>query len=148
MYVIVNDEDIFQISGVSSPEEWKSCYPCVADKDGTYEIALCFMKDEDGAEGDDTVYIDNMRVVDQSQIDTATYLPRYAATADEDDNYSYVDVVFNKNDGYYHVSSENGPLLLADLMGFTPFNEEQSVQEIVSEGDADEDGVSLYDKVE
>lgn len=148
MYVIVNDEDIFQISGVSSPEEWKSCYPCVADKDGTYEIALCFMKDEDGAEGDDTVYIDNMRVVDQSQIDTATYLPRYAATADEDDNYSYVDVVFNKNDGYYHVGSENGPLLLADLMGYTPFNEEQSVQEIVSNGDADEDGVSLYDKKE
>ncbi len=148
MYVIVNDEDIFQISGVSSPEEWKSCYPCVADKDGTYEVALCFLKDEDGADGDDTVYIDNLRVVDQSQIDTATYLPRYAATADDDGNFSYVKVVLNKNDGYYHVGSENGPLLLADLMGFTPFNEEKSVQEIVTNGDADEDGVSLYDKVE
>lgn len=148
MYVIVNDEDIFQISGVSSPEEWKSCYPCVADKDGTYEIALCFLKDEDGAEGDDTVYIDNMRVVNESQIDTATYLPRYAATADDDGNFSYVDVVFNKNDGYYHVGNENGPLLLADLMGFTPFNEEESVQEIVTNGDADKDGVSLYDKIE
>ena len=148
MYVIVNDEDIFQISGVSTTEEWKSCYPCVADKDGTYEVALCFLKDEDGSEGDDTVYIDNMRVVDKSQIDTATYLPRYAATAGEDGKYSYVDVVFNKNDGYYHVGSENGPLLLADLMGFTPFNEEESVQTIVTNGDADEDNVSLYDKVE
>lgn len=148
MYVIVNDEDIFQISGVSSPEVWKSCYPCVADKDGTYEIALCFVKDEDGAEGDDTVYIDNMRVVNESQIDTATYLPRYAATADDNGDFSYVDVVFNKNDGYYHVGSENGPLLLADLMGYTPFNEEESVQQIVTNGDADKDGVSLYDKVE
>ncbi len=148
MYVIVNDEDIFQISGVSSPEEWKSCYPCVADKDGTYEIALCFLKDEDGSDGDDTVYIDNMRVVDQSQIDTATYLPRYAAVADENDKYTYVDVVFNENDGYYHVGNANGPLLLADLMGFTPFSEEESVQTIVTEGDADEDGVSLYDKKE
>lgn len=148
MYVIVNDEDIFQISGVSSPEEWKSCYPCVADKDGTYEIALCFVKDEDGAEGDDTVYIDNMRVINESQIDTATYLPRYAATADDNGDFSYVDVVFNKNDGYYHVGSENGPLLLADLMGYTPFNEEESVQQIVTNGDADKDGVSLYDKVE
>ena len=146
MYVIVNDEDIFQISGVSTTEEWKSCYPCVADKDGTYEIALCFLKDEDGAEGDDTVYIDNMRVVDKSQIDTATYLPRYAAT-EEDGKFNYVDVVYNKNDGYYHVGSESGPLLLADLMGFTPFSEEQSVQEIVTNGDADKDGVSLYDKV-
>ncbi|MBR5472385.1 MAG: redoxin domain-containing protein, partial [Clostridia bacterium] len=148
MYVIVNDEDIFQISGTSTPEEWKSCYPCVADKDGTYEIALCFVKDESGSDGDDTVYIDNMRVVNQSQIDVPTYLPRYAATADEDDNFSYVDVVYNKNDGYYHVGSANGPLLLADLMGYTPFNEELSVQQIVSEGDADEDGVSLYDKKE
>ncbi len=148
LYVIVNDEDIFQISGVSATEEWKSCYPCVADEDGTYELALCFMKDEDGSEGDDTVYIDNMRVVNESQIDVATYLPRYAATSDDDDNFSYVDVVYNKNDGYYHVGSENGPLLLADLMGYTPFNEEESVQEIVTNGDADKNGVSLYDKVE
>ena len=100
MYVIVNDEDIFQISGVSSPEKWQSCYPCVADKDGTYEVAFCYLKDESGADGDDTVYIDNMRVVDKSQIDTATYLPRYAATANENHEYSYVNVVFNKNDGY------------------------------------------------
>ena len=148
MYVIVNDEDIFQISGVEAQPTWKSCYPCVADKDGTYEIALCFLKDEDGSEGDDTVYIDNMRVVDQSQIDTATYLPRFAATADEDDNFKYVNVVFNKNDGYYHVGNENGPLLLADLMGFTPFSEEESVQTIVTNGDADKGKVSLYDKVE
>ncbi len=148
LYVIVNDEDIFQISGVSATEEWKSCYPCVADEDGTYELALCFMKDEDGSEGDDTVYIDNMRVVNESQIDVATYLPRYAATSDDGDNFSYVDVVYNKNDGYYHVGSENGPLLLADLMGYTPFNEEESVQEIVTNGDADKNGVSLYDKEE
>ena len=148
LYVIVNDEDIFQISGVSTPEEWKSCYPCVADKDGTYEIALCFIKDEDGSEGNDTVYIDNMRVVDKSQIDVATYLPRYAATADDEGNFNYVNVVLNKNDGYYHVGSENGPLLLADLMGYTPFSEEQSVQQIVTSGDADKNGVSLYDKKE
>ncbi len=148
MYVIVNDEDVFQISGVSTPEQWKSCYPCVADKDGTYEIALCFMKDEDGSEGDDTVYIDNIRVVDQSQIDTATYLPRYAATADNNDKYTYVNVVFNENDGYYHVGNANGPLLLADLMGYTPFSEEESVQTIVTEGKADKGKVSLYDKVE
>ena len=89
-----------------------------------------------------------MRVVDKSQIDTATYLPRYAATANENDEYSYVNVVFNKNDGYYHVGSENGPLLLADLMGYTPFNEEESVQTLVMNGDADEKGVSLYDKKE
>lgn len=148
LYVIVDDEDIFQISGVSSPEKWSSCYPCVAEKDGTYEIALCFFKDSDTSEGDDTAYIDNVRVVDSSKIDVSTYLPRFAASSDDGEKYSYVDVVFNKNDGYYHVGSANGPLLLADLMGYTPFNEEDSVQTIVTEGDADKKGVSLYDKVE
>lgn len=145
MYVIVDDDDVFTISGVSDPEEWKSCYPCVAEEDGTYEIALCFGKDESGSEGDDTIYIDNMRVVDASAIDVATYLPRYAATAKEDDTYSYVNIVYNESDGYYHVDSANGPLLLADLMGYTAFNEERSVHDIVYAGDADKDGVSLYD---
>lgn len=149
MYVIVDDDDIFTISGVSDPEKWQACYPCVAEKDGVYEVALCFMKDESTNEGDDTVYIDNVRVVDQSAINVATYLPRYAATLSEDgETYSYVDVVYNESDGYYHVGSANGPLLLADLMGYTQFNEESSVYQIVEAGDADKDGVSLYDKVE
>ena len=148
MYVIVNDEDIFQISGVSEKEEWKSCYPVVAEEDGTYEVALCFMKDEDGSEGDDTVYIDNMRVVDASAIDVATYLPRYTAKTTDGNTFTYDTVVYNESDGYYHVGTANGPLLLADLMGYTLFNEEQSVQDIVYSGDADKDGKSLYNKVE
>ncbi len=149
LYVIVNDQDVFQISGVSETEAWQTCYPWVAEEDGTYEVALCFMKDGDGAEGDDTVYIDNMRVVDASAIDVPTYLPSDAATTKDDgDTYSYVDVVYNEADGYYHVGTANGPLLLADLMGYTPFNEEESVQDIVYNGDADKDGVSLYDKKE
>ena len=145
LYVIVNDEDIFQISGVSETEKWQSCYPVVAEEDGTYEIALCFMKDSDGAEGEDTVYIDNMRVIDAKDIDVATYLPRQAAVTKDDDTYSYVDIVYNEKDGYYHVGTANGPLLLADLMNYTQFNEEESVHDIVYAGDADKDGVSLYD---
>ncbi|MBQ3069946.1 MAG: hypothetical protein IJD01_08395, partial [Clostridia bacterium] len=94
-------------------------------------------------------YVDNMRVVEASAIDVATYLPRQAAvTADDGDTYTYADIVYNDADGYYHVGSANGPLLLADLMGFTAFNEEQSVHDIVYEGDADKDGVSLYGKKE
>ena len=53
MFVIVNDVDVYQISGTSDSEAWKTCYPCVADEDGVYEIALCYMKDTDTSEGDD-----------------------------------------------------------------------------------------------
>ena len=91
------------------------------------------------------MYITNMRVVDASDIDVNTHLPRYAATTEDGETYTYVDIVFNENDGYYHVGSANGPLLLADLMGYTDFAEETTVYEIVSEGRADKGGVSLYE---
>ncbi len=146
LYVLVDDEDIFRISGVNAKEKWESCYPCVADADGTYKVVLCYLKDSDTAEGDDTVYIDNMRVVDASKIDVPTYIPRQAAvTKDDGDTYTYAKIVYNENDGYYHVGSANGALLLADLMNYTQFNEEESVYDIVYNGDADKDGVSLYD---
>ncbi|MBR6514156.1 MAG: redoxin domain-containing protein [Clostridia bacterium] len=148
LYVIVDDEDVFQISGVSETEQWQSCYPVVAEKDGTYEVALCYLKDSDGAEGEDTVYIDNMRIVDVSAIDVDTYLPRNAAVTEDGENYEYATVVYNESDGYYHVGTANGPLLLADLMNYTQFSEEETLQEIVTSGSADKDGISLYNKVE
>ena len=149
LFVIVNDEDIFQISGISETEEWKTCYPVVAEEDGVYEVAFCFTKDEDTSEGDDTVYLDNFRVIDADDIDVETYLPRNAAQLNEaDGSYSYVDIVFNEADGYYHVGTADGPYLLADLMNYTQFIEKKSIFEIVSNGEADIDGVSLYNKVE
>ena len=56
MVVIVDNEDIFQMSGYDEEEIWKSCYPWVAEADGTYEVALCYLKDEADNAGDDTVY--------------------------------------------------------------------------------------------
>ncbi len=144
MYVIVNDDDIFQISGES--DTWKSCYPWVAEEDGVYEVALCFLKDESDNVGDDTVYVKNMRVVDVKDIDTATYLPRYAATETED-SYEYVEIFYNDSDGYYHVGSKNGPLLLANLLTTTMFNEEKSVFDLVYDGSVVVDGVNMYDAI-
>ena len=132
LVVIVNDKESNQITGWSEKETWQSCYPVVADEDGTYEVAFCFLKDESTNEGDDTVYIRNLRVVDEEDIDTATYLPREAAvTKDDGATYKYVDIEYNSKDGYYHVGSKNGPLLLAGLTSYTQFNEEQTVYEMI-----------------
>lgn len=148
LYVIVNGEDIYQISGVAENDKWQSCYPCVATEDGTYELALCYMKDDGTNEGDDTVYIKNMRAVDANEIDTPTYLPRLAATTKDGFEFEYVDVVYNEKDGYYHVGSANGPLLLADLMGFTQFNEESSIHDLTVDGDILlDDGRSIYEEL-
>lgn len=127
LYVIVDDQDIFKISGVAQKEAWQTCYPVVADKDGTYELALCYLKDGDTNEGDDTVYIKNLRVVDQKNIDTPTFIPKEAATSEDGFVFTYADIVFNEKDGYYHVGSKNGPLLLANLLGYTQFSEEDYI---------------------
>ena len=140
LYVIVDDELIYSISGVGEEEVWQTAYPCVADQDGTYEIALCYMKDSSGSEGDDTVYIKNMRIAEVSEIDTPTYLSRPAAKTEDDFEYTYVDIVYSEKDGYYHVGDANGPLLLVDLMGTTAFNEEQSIWNLCYDGTFKLDG--------
>ena len=147
MVVIVNNEDIYQISGVEDEETWKRCYPWVAIEDGTYELALCYLKDESGNAGDDTVYIKNMRIVDASAIDTESYIPRYAAVSKDGFEFSYVDVVLNEKDNYYHVGDENGPLLLANLMGYTQFNEEKTIWDLIYDGTITVNGHNYYDEM-
>ncbi|MBQ2805969.1 MAG: TlpA family protein disulfide reductase [Clostridia bacterium] len=125
LYVIVEGEDTYSLSGPGTG--WGTCYPYVATKDGTYEVALTYVKDGDTDVGEDTVYVRNMRVVDMENITSPTYIPRYAATDRAEDGFgynTYVDVVFNEADGYYHVGTVDGPLLLADLMGYTQFSQQ------------------------
>ncbi len=147
--VIVNGDDIFTISGVNETEKWETCYPVVADKDGKYEVALFYIKDDSNGVGDDTVYLKNVRVVDSASIDTATFLPREAAvTEDNGATYSYVDIVFNEADGYYHVGDANGPLLLCDLMGYTQFSEDKTIWEFASGGEITLDGHDYHEELE
>lgn len=147
MHVIVDDEPIYTISGVSDPEVWQSCYPWVAEQDGTYELALCYIKDGTTDEGDDTVYIKNMRVAAASEIDVPTYLPREAANSIDGFDYEYVDVVLNEQDGYYHVGTKDGPLLLANLQTYSQFSEEETIWDMTYNGDVIIDGVNYYDKM-
>lgn len=147
LVVIVDGEDIYQISGNSEEEEWKACYPWVAVEDGTYELALCYLKDESGNAGDDTVYIKDMRIVDQNKVDTPSYIPRLAAISKDGFDYTYVDVVLNEEDNYYHVGTENGPLLLANLMGYTQFSEEATVWDLAYDGTLTVNGHNYYDEL-
>ncbi len=147
MHVIVNDEPIYAISGVNEEEVWETCYPWVAETDGTYQIVLTYIKDGSTSAGDDTVYIKDVRVVDPSQISTETYIPRYAAISEDGFDYRYVDIVLNETDGFYHVGTVDGPLLLADLMGMTRFNEDRSVWSMVDEGLIVLNGHNYYEEL-
>ncbi len=147
LYVLVDRQDIYQISGES--EKWNSCYPFVALEDGEYEVALCYLKDSSDSAGDDTVYVKNMRIINEKDIDTATYIPRFCANNLKDDGFgyeNYVDVFYNEKDGYYHVGSENGPLLLANLMGSSRFSND-SINILGYNGLILLDGVDVYEQL-
>ncbi len=127
LYVVVDGKDIYSISGES--DKWQTCYAYVAEEDATYEVGLVYTKDSSENVGDDTVYLKNLRVCTVDDVDSATYIYRFAAT--NPDRYGvygdYVEIFFNEKDGYYHVDSADGPILLANLMGYTRFSSETTV---------------------
>jgi hypothetical protein len=138
LYVLINGEDIHILSGVSN--EFKTCYAFVAEADATYKLTLIYLKDGDVDEADDTVYLKNFRVVSESNIDTPTYIPKWAATEPLENGMGYnkyVSVVLGA-DGYYHVGSGTGPLLLANLMGYSSFSKDVSAYMFVYNATAEQ----------
>ena len=133
LYVIVDGNDICSIQGADAIEQWKKCCAYVAPADGTYELALCYVKDSSDYSGtiaiDDAVYVANMRVVDASEVDVESYIYRDAATGLKEDHSgydSYVDIVLGA-DGYYHVGTADGPILLAKLIDYSNFETDNYV---------------------
>jgi thiol-disulfide isomerase/thioredoxin len=144
--IVVDGNDIYQMSGYDAEQQqWKTCYPWVAEEAGTYQLAICYAKDGTNNVGDDTIYINNMRVVDVDDIDVDTYIPRQAATLNEKGEYEYAKVFYNEKDGYYHVGSENGPLLLANLMGYTVLSSENSIYLMALDGEIKKNGHDYVD---
>ena len=133
LYILVDGVNINTISGVST--EWKTCYPYVATEDGTYKVTFIYLKDESTDTELDTVYLKNVRVVEEAAVSEPSYIPRWAATDpfDNGDGYQTYATVVLGSDGYYHVGDENGPLLLANLMGVTPFSSDNSVYSFICE---------------
>ena len=142
LYVLVDGKDIYSIAGISEGD-YKTCCtyvdprpvtPTNKDDAKTYTVAFAYYKDDVSADGDDTVYLKNLKVIDAEDIDVETYIFRYAATDlnDTHDGYNtYVEVFYNAEDGYYHVGSVDGPLLLANHLGYTQFDSEKTISERV-----------------
>ena len=143
LYVVVDGKDIYSISGEST--DWATCYTFVAKEAGTYEVGLVYSKDYSNNVGQDTVYLKDLRIVSEKDIDSPTYIYRHAATnPNEYSEYQdYVNPVLG-SDGYYHVDSANGPILLANLMGYTRFSDETTVYYMAVE--LYEDGIITSDE--
>ncbi len=124
LYVTCNSVIVSTISGQST--EWEKNYAYVAIEDGEYRFGFCYLKDSSYNSGDDSVYIKNLRIVKESDIDKETYIFRECALGEVNQLTmaypNYVKVVYNEDDGYYHVNTKNGPLLLADMLSSTKWS--------------------------
>ncbi len=126
LYIIVDGKDIYSISGQNATG-WETRYAYVAEEDATYQVGLIYAKDSSEDEGEDTVYLKDLRILTEADIESDTYIYRFAATKPAaDGSYKEYVEIFLGSDGYYHVDSPNGPILLVDLMGYTRFSNETS----------------------
>lgn len=126
-YVLVDGEDVYSISTLN--KEWYGLCPYVATEDGVYDVVLLYQKDVTNESGEDAVHIRNFRVVSKENLEVEAYIPREAATKpteDMSDYTEYVTVVLG-DDGYYHVGTKDGPILIASLLNFSNFTDEYSV---------------------
>ncbi len=102
------------------------------DATRTHTLMLYYTKDaSDGAylDGEELVAIKNVRAVAENEIpsDVDVNILRSASwnrqAVDGVEQYTrFVNIVFNETDGYYHVGTEDGPYLLANLGGATHYH--------------------------
>lgn len=135
LYITANGVIATSISGMSP--DWEKSYAFVAVEEGEYEIGFVYYKDGSASQGEDAVFLRNLRIVQEEQIDKVTYIFREAASGTINEitmSYpSYVNVVYNENDGYYHVGTIDGPLLLADMLSGSQWSN-STIYEISLEG--------------
>lgn len=137
--------------------DWETCYAYVPLKAGTHSVTLFYSKDTADwylPNGVEYLNVRNMRLVSVDEIEAsgASLNLRRPAATDVNTNenpttsfVNYVDVVYNSTDGFYHVGSEDGPLLLASTMKGTSWSS-TPVYTLASAGYLVIDGVDYTDQ--
>ncbi len=140
--VFINGKVYCQISG--NEKKWKTQY-IYATQNNSEDVELRFFyhKDKSSSIGEDMVKISNIRIVNESEMTNSLFVIRDAAygsidefnggwthyITDKDDR----GIFYNKEDGYYHVDSVNGPLLLASLLDKDTKFANKSIAEYLAE---------------
>ena len=146
--VFVDGKKIFQDAGKSNEYVTKAIY-VAGDSDEEITVEFVYQKDSKLGLYDDTVYVKNIRFAESDSIGEFRAI-RQASYGEQDTMLNewtkYVDVVLSKDDGYYHVGSANGPLLLAALMDsnthFSSYSISTLLSEMSTEDKAKKDSVS------
>lgn len=131
-----------------------TCYAYTPVEAGKHSVTLVYSKDDSTWElmnaGKEFVHVSNLRMISVEDMVAAgeslnVWTPAADVIAGENASTSYenyVDVVMG-SDGYYHVGSENGPLLLAKLTGPTQWSS-SSLYELGNAGYLKINGVDYF----
>lgn len=153
MFAVYVDGHIMQ-KHIVPQDGWATCYAYTPLESGTYTITLVYTKDSGDSypymtPGQEYVHVKNLRLTteaDMIAVGGSTDIYRPAAWGESDSeatSYKYYAndrIVFNEKDGYYHIDSESGPLLLAKLCGSTQWSA-TSLQELAYAGYLKIDGI-------
>lgn len=152
MFAVYVDGHIAQ-KMVVPQDGWVTCYAWTPRTAGTHTVTLVYTKDSSDSyafmkPGEEYVHVKNLRMTTVNDMTTAggsMNVCRSAAWDVAPDGSStsylhYATVVFNAADGYYHVGTTDGPLLLAKLCGSTAWSS-TSLQDLAYAGYLKIDGV-------
>ncbi|MBQ8685348.1 MAG: redoxin domain-containing protein [Clostridia bacterium] len=173
LYVLLDGSIVHQISGVIDKWQTYCAYVFEEGDAGKHTLSLCYIKDTSGSGGEDEVWLRNLRFGTKSDIGTGKTVkgvdilrnaawglnaaPENAAsyTGEKKTQFkNYVNVALNETDGYYHVDENNDntadanePILFANLMNVTPWNE-YDIWQLAYNGYLVYDGMNLSDAIE
>ncbi len=131
-YVMLDSSVVQKYSGYHS-DQWYTSYSYVF-KDyeaGEHQVSFVYLKDSDTMANDDVVRLKDLRILSLEDLNAegvdANIFRNAATKLNADPNAAtqyenYVDVFLNEEDGYYHVGAVNGPVLYANLITATPWN--------------------------
>ena len=146
LHILWDGRIIRSISGDS--EGWQTCYLYSEITDGSHKLSITYIKDTSGNSEKDNVFIRNLKFVNVMDITKSSDMLRGAGFGDiVGGKFSHYADVSLESDGYYHVDikkletglslpaglagNDEKPLLLANLMNKTPWNNQYSISELV-----------------
>lgn len=156
LYVLVDGVPVQQISGGGGRQNWTNDFGGYVfrefDTEGTHELTFLYMKDSAGSIDAEGVWLKNLRLEHSADGVNANIFRHAANKRNEAENATalyehYATVVLNDEDGYYHVGTEDGPLLFANLMLSSRWSE-QSLWNLAYSGYIVVDGYNFSGDIE
>lgn len=124
LYIIINDTYNYDTVFSGASEGWQTVTLYTANRQTVIKLTIMYVKSADITIDGESVMLRHLKVhkFSESDITSATDVERSFFSFDNSGALKRKDnteVVLNNTDGFYHVGSESGPLVMVDLQDIT-----------------------------